>query len=111
MTLIVPEGDQASSEDILSGAEDVFRAAEKLIEARIEDLKIQPDSPELKRDIQRYRDTLQLFLKERQAVEDRKRKQSGIGGGGYALDLDAARAEVGRRLACLGDTRGTGSVS
>lgn len=111
MTLIVPEGDQASTEDILSGAEDVFRAAENLIRARIEELATEPDSPELRRDIQRFRDTLQLFLKERQAVEERKRKQAGIGSGGYALDLTDARTEIGRRLACLRDRGGSGSVS
>ena len=41
----------------------------------------------------------QLMLEERNRV-DKLRKEI-AGGGGGALDLDAARDEIGRRLACL----------
>lgn len=47
------------------------------------------------------RSATQLMLEERNRI-DRFRKEiaGGVGGGG-ALDLDAARDEIGRRLACL----------
>jgi len=42
----------------------------------------------------------QLAMKERNRVADERRKDSGIVGD-YAVDFDAARDEIGRRLACL----------
>lgn len=52
------------------------------------------------------RSVLQLVLEERSKVAKLAKQESGAGGG-YALDFDAARAEIGRRLACLRDA-GTG---
>ncbi len=46
----------------------------------------------------------QLAMKERNRVAEDRRKGSGIAGD-YAIDFDAARDEIGRRLACLRDAR------
>lgn len=48
---------------------------------------------------------LELYLAELETERD------GAGGGGSALDLDAARAEIGRRLARLRDAERAGPVS
>lgn len=42
----------------------------------------------------------QLMLEERNRVDKLRKEIGGVGAGG-ALDLDAARSEIGRRLACL----------
>lgn len=47
----------------------------------------------------------QLAMEERNRV-DKLRKQAAGAVHGYAIDMDAARAEVGRRLACLRDAGG-----
>ncbi|MFN3274911.1 MAG: permease [Paracoccus sp. (in: a-proteobacteria)] len=46
------------------------------------------------------RDAIQLLMVERNKV-DKLRKEIAGGVGGGSLDLDAARDEIGRRLACL----------
>ncbi|MBK4217839.1 permease [Paracoccus caeni] len=46
------------------------------------------------------RDAISLLFEERNRVEKLRREIAG-GVGGGALDLDAARDEIGRRLACL----------
>ena len=43
----------------------------------------------------------QLMLEERNRVDKLRKEIAGGGGAGGALDLDAARSEIGRRLACL----------
>lgn len=45
---------------------------------------------------------LKLLVTERQHVE-KLRRDAGVLAGGRDFDLDAARAEIGRRLACLRD--------
>lgn len=42
----------------------------------------------------------QIAMKERNRVAEDRRKGSGVVGD-YAIDFDAARDEIGRRLACL----------
>lgn len=48
----------------------------------------------------------QLAMEERNKVEKYSRQSAGQSGRG-PLDLDAARDEIGRRLACLRDARGS----
>lgn len=60
---------------------------------------------DLKQSVQAVKDlraALVLALEERAKVAKLGRQQ-GSGGQGRALDFDAARAEIGRRLACLRD--------
>ena len=63
------------------------------------------DLGDLKQSVQAVKDlrtALILALEERTKVA-RIGKQQGGDGQGWALDFDAARAEIGRRLACLRD--------
>ncbi len=46
------------------------------------------------------RAALQLVLEERKRVEQLRREAAGVAGE-HQLDFDAARTEIGRRLACL----------
>lgn len=60
------------------------------------------DPAELKRATETaktVRQAIHLLMEERQKIE--KYRKTIIRGGGNGLDLDAARAEIGRRLACL----------
>ncbi|MGB0960488.1 MAG: hypothetical protein ACPGVK_09585 [Halocynthiibacter sp.] len=52
---------------------------------------------EAARDLKR---ATQTIFDERQKVEAIRKKEAGIANG-YAIDFDAARSEIGRRLACL----------
>jgi multidrug efflux pump subunit AcrB len=47
-----------------------------------------------------------LVVQERAHVETLRKQVAGVLGTGTDLDLDAARDEIGRRLACLRDARG-----
>ncbi|MER5170246.1 hypothetical protein [Thioclava sp. GXIMD2076] len=51
------------------------------------------------------RAALQLLLEERNRVEKLRREAAGVVEGQH-LDFDAARTEIGRRLACLRDAAG-----
>ena len=60
------------------------------------------DGAELKRATETaktVRQAIHLLMEERQKLEKYRKNISG--GGGSGLDLDAARDEIGRRLACL----------
>lgn len=48
-----------------------------------------------------------MALQARQKLDERNKKQRGIAHD-YAIDFDAARSEIGRRLACLRSAGGTG---
>lgn len=52
------------------------------------------------------RAALQLLLEERNRVEKLRREAAGVVEG-HTLDFAAARIEIGRRLACLRDARGS----
>lgn len=56
--------------------------------------------------VRALRAALQLFIEERNRVEKLRKQTAGAVGGG-SLDLDAARDEIGRRLARLRDGRGS----
>lgn len=51
------------------------------------------------------RKALALFLEENNRIAKLSKEQSGVAYD-YALDFDAARIEIGRRLACLRDAGG-----
>lgn len=76
-----------------SYAADLTRLREKIQAGETDELK---DSGKLVRSL---RDAAHLVLEERGKVDKLRKDAGGIGAG--ALDLDAARDEIGRRLACL----------
>lgn len=55
------------------------------------------------------RKAMQTVFDERKRVEQ-SGKTAQQGGGGASLNLTEARDEIGRRLACLRDARGTGGL-
>ncbi len=94
-----------AGEDLLAEAEELFRSSAELLAARLKALR-EGRFDGLKETAQATRDlraALQLALEERTRLEKLRRHDAG--GGGDALDLAAARDEIGRRLACL---RGAG---
>ena len=58
--------------------------------------------------IRDLRATAQLVLQERGKVDQLRKQIAGHVGSGGTLDLDEARAEIGRRLACLRSAGGGG---
>ncbi|MEM1360136.1 MAG: hypothetical protein AAGF94_00265 [Pseudomonadota bacterium] len=72
------------------------------------DVDIASETKDVMRDIDRR---MELVIKERQRFEERTRKATGAAAGGVALDFDAARDEIGRRLARLRASTGEGVIS
>lgn len=77
-----------------SFAGDLTRLRRKIQAGETDDIK---ESAKLVRDL---RAATQLVLEERNRVDKLRKDVAGTVGAG-ALDLDAARDEIGRRLACL----------
>lgn len=82
-------------------ADDLEQARQRVLAGDFDRIR---DSGRLARDL---RDAAQLVLEERSRL-DKLRKDAAGGAGAGALDLDAAREEIGRRLACLRHAAGGG---
>lgn len=111
MALIAPisgEGDRAA--DLLAEAEThykkMLRAFEALEEAGLANLS-RTDAERLARD---YRAATQTLFNERQHLERTLKKEAGVVHD-YALDMAAARAEIGRQLDRIRAASGSGEVS
>lgn len=108
MSMNFSVGDR-ESEALLRATEDLYRKiAEELILAiqKVSGGETGEVGAALKaaRDL---RDTFKIVMDERTRV-DKLRKQVAGAVGDCALDFDAARAEIGRRLACLRNAGGGG---
>jgi hypothetical protein len=103
-------GECATPEDILSAAESFYGLAVMELHRTISAIRA-GEFTEVKAAQTAIRDlraTAQHVLEERAKV-DRLRKQiAGHVGAGGAIDLESARAEIGRRLACLRSAGGSG---
>lgn len=64
------------------------------------------DKKETTQSIRDMRTFLQMVLEERAKVAKIDKREAGVAYD-YALDFDAARSEIGRRLACLRDAGGS----
>lgn len=84
----------ATEELYREAAEDLVRARRKLTEGRAEEVKAAVQA------VKDLKAALQLVMDERARIEKLRRTAGGIVHD-YALDFDAARAEIGRRLARL----------
>ena len=97
-------------EALLKASEDLYReVALELAEAsrRVRD----GEFGEVKAAMQAARDlraAFQLVMDERTRVDKLRKQIAGHVGAGGALDLESARAEIGRRLACLRNAGGGG---
>jgi HEPN domain-containing protein len=106
MTCDLPS-DEPRPVDLLAATEELYRqAAEDLVLAQ---RKLRQGSvDEVKAAAQAVKDlkaAFQLVMDERTRIETLRKKVAGVVHD-YAIDFDAARAEVGRRLACLRDAGG-----
>ena len=105
MTIKFSSGDEPPA-DLLADAEGMYRdAAADLFFARRRLREGTPD--EVRAATGAVRDlklAIELVMQERTRIEKLRRQVAGIvDGTGHALDFDAARAEIGRRLARLRD--------
>lgn len=106
MTIQIPKG-EVEPDPLLDAAEDLCREAaidlhRAIGEIRKGNLGEAKSATALIRDL---RAAFQLAMEERARVEKYRKQEAGIVND-YALDLDAARVEIGSRLARLRDAGG-----
>ena len=100
--------DAGSAEDFLTVAEGVYREAAMDLYRTIAAVRAGEFS-EIKAAQSAVRDLRAAalhVLDERNKVDKLRKQIAGQVGAGGALDFDGARAEIGRRLACLRDAGG-----
>jgi len=93
---------KATQDDLVAVAEDLLKEAVLRLQTQLtEPGPLAPtDVKTAKIAAAEIREGAILLLKERNRVADERRKRTGAGAD-YALDFEAARDEIGRRLACL----------
>ncbi|MEV8465436.1 hypothetical protein AB0T83_01390 [Fluviibacterium sp. DFM31] len=112
MVMIIPETGENTAGHVRSAArkqlDRATGALDKLVD-QLDDGEIGKigEAGKLLREL---KNALQSAIAERERLEKEQREQAGIVHD-YALDFDAARLEIGRRLACLGAAGGAGGVS
>lgn len=111
MTLIYPESGDNSSDSILSEAQEVFQRTATALNVIVRDMEENKtgDAGETRSLLKELKAILIPALSERERLEKLRKKESGIVND-YAVDFDAARLEIGRRLACLRAAGSEGSV-
>ena len=103
-------GDGPTPEEVLGSAERLYGMAVMELERTIDAIRA-GEFNEVKAAQAAIRDlraTALAVLQERGKVDQRRKQIAGHVGAGGALDLDEARAEIGRRLACLRNAGGGG---
>jgi hypothetical protein len=98
-----PQGGDDGPEALLKASEELYRDVALELAAATERLR-QGDLGEVKAAVQAAKDlrvAFQLVMDERTRVDKLRKQVAGAGGGAGELDFAAARAEIGRRLACL----------
>lgn len=113
MTLITPnDGEDASSELMLSVTQEHFQRAVGKLNGLINKWEAgEFDAPvDAQRVVRDASALLVLALKERERLEEHRRKKAGVVHD-YAIDFGSARDEIGRRMALLRTARGAGAVS
>ncbi|WP_149589636.1 hypothetical protein [Tabrizicola flagellatus] len=103
-------GDGPTPEEVLGSAERLYGMAVMELERTIEAIRA-GEFNEVKAAQAAIRDlraTALAVLQERGKVDQLRKQIAGHVGAGGALDLDEARAEIGRRLACLRGAGGGG---
>ncbi|MCU0828539.1 MAG: hypothetical protein MUE52_14310 [Tabrizicola sp.] len=109
MTIRITDGG-VSDQDVLAVAEGLYREAAIELFRAIEAIRA-GEFTEIKAAhtaIRDLRTAAQQALEERGKVDKLRKQIAGQVGAGGALDFDGARAEIGRRLACLRDAGGGG---
>jgi hypothetical protein len=107
---IVTDGDSTAPGDVLDVAEGLYRYAAEELHRVIAALRA-GEFGEVKAAQAAIRDlraTALHVLDERGKVDKLRKQIAGQVGPGGSLDFEGARAEIGRRLACLRDAEGGG---
>ncbi|TDQ62222.1 hypothetical protein EV658_10359 [Phaeovulum veldkampii DSM 11550] len=107
MTMTFSEEEAAP--DLISETEEIFRETAGELAAALREVR-QGKTGEVKTAVQAVKDlraALQMVMDERTRVEKLRKQVAGVVRD-HALDLDAARDEIGRRLACLREAGGGG---
>ncbi|WP_415184432.1 hypothetical protein [Phaeovulum sp.] len=100
-------GEEEPTVDLLSGTEVLYREVAEELMLAMNKVR-QGEFTEVKAATQAVKDlraAYQMVMDERTRVE-KLRKQVAGAGRDHALDFDAARDEIGRRLACLREAGG-----
>jgi hypothetical protein len=102
MTLHTPVDDIGDPAVRLAGALELYDMAAEILGRLLHEARHAgtPDCREIMIYTKELRDSLKLVLNERASVE-KLRADCGGPAGDRTLDFDAARDEIGRRLACL----------
>lgn len=93
---------EAEEDSCLAAAEDLFReavAAMSALKRRLKAGELVPEK-ETKIAVSEVSKAIQLVLTERHKLAKHSTNNAGVAGG-YAIDLEAARDEIRRRMACL----------
>jgi hypothetical protein len=99
-------GDDPTAGVTLSQAMELYRDVANEVFAAIRRIKNGEWDPKgATHVVKEMRAFFELVLEERSRVEKQRRADEGAVNG-YALDFEAARDEIGRRLACLRDAGG-----
>ena len=106
MSLKTPEGNGGPDKDLVRVREHYERAIDAFqhMTREAEDGVLDPDR-ETNRTIRSLSSATDYLIKEKQRIDANLDKQTGIAGG-YAIDFDAARREIERRISCLRAERG-----
>ncbi|MGB0660648.1 MAG: hypothetical protein ACPGNV_10755 [Mangrovicoccus sp.] len=107
MTLIYRQNGDDSSEKIFAEAFAKFERASSALDTVVRQLEAGEVSEvgDVKKLVSSFETAAELTLKARQKLDERRSKQTGIVHD-YAIDMDAAKLEIGRRLACLRNSSG-----
>ncbi|MCT8160113.1 hypothetical protein [Pseudoruegeria sp. SHC-113] len=102
MSLITPLGGPTAQDDILAAANEHLERLIRTVRALTNQLEAGEfkDLAETTKTVRDAGAALQIAFRERENVEKLRRKDAGIVHD-FAVDFDAARDEIGRRLDCL----------
>ena len=98
-----------SAEALLGQAQDLYATIATEAFDALKQLKTGEveQSAALTRAVRDLRDAIKIVMNERTHVDQLRKEIAGVGGN-HDLDFDAARDEIGRRLACLREAGGGG---
>lgn len=112
MTIIYNEAGDGSIEDLFAESRATFLRARRVVERLCNDFEdgTLEDIDAFKQSYGFFKSLVPQIMSERERLEREHAKRLGIADGhSHAIDFDAARQEIGRRLACLaaaGDPEG-----
>ncbi|MGB3244649.1 MAG: hypothetical protein WBB25_08950 [Sulfitobacter sp.] len=112
MTLLTPETEIALSEDRLASLVQMIRDLRKQIEALKQDAEDggKMNRTETTNALSELNKVVLACTKTENHLDDCRNRQAGIARGGYALDLDKARADIGSKLDRIRERGSPGGV-